>query len=49
MSMSQRMAGIACQRATCILLYICKQSKVGFLNYLDDLGGAEVEDEVHMV
>ena len=42
--MGLRTAGIACQRAANILVYICKQSGVEVLNYLDDLGGAEVED-----
>ena len=44
--MGLRMAGIPCQRATNILVYICKQSGVEVLNYLDDLEGAEVEDRV---
>ena len=44
LAMGLRTAGIACQRATNILVYICKQSDVEILNYLDDLGGAEVEE-----
>ena len=44
LAMGLRTAGIACQRATNILVYICKQSGVEILNYLDDLRGAEVEE-----
>ena len=44
LAMGLRTAGIACQRATNILVYICKQSGVEILTYLDDLGGAEVEE-----
>ena len=45
LAMGLRTARIACQRATNILVYICKQSGVKVWNYLDDLGGAEVEDK----
>ena len=41
LGMGLRTAGTACQRAINILVYICKQSGVEILNYLDDLGGAE--------
>ena len=41
--MGLQTAGIACQRATNILAFICKQNGVEVLNYLDDLGGADVE------
>ena len=44
LAMGLRTAEIACQRATNILVYICKQSGVEILNYLDDLEGAEVEE-----
>ena len=43
LAMGLRMAGIACQRATNILAFICKQNGVEVLNYLDDLGGTGVE------
>ena len=37
-----RSAGIACQKATDIISYICGRNGVMVLNYLDDIGGAEV-------
>ena len=40
--MGLRSAGIACQKATDIVRYICGISGVTVLNYLDDIGGAEV-------
>ena len=32
-----------CQRATNIIVYICKQNRVEILNYFDDLAGAETQ------
>ena len=40
--MGLRSAGIACQKATDIVRYICGINGVTVLNYLDDIGGAEV-------
>ena len=47
LAMGLRTAGIACQRATNIIVYICKQNGVEILNYFDDLAGAETQVRAH--
>ena len=42
LAMGLRSAEIACQKATDIIRYICGRNGVTVLNYLDDIGGAEV-------
>ena len=45
LAMGLRTAGIACQRATNIIVYICEKEGVIILNYFDDLGGAERKEK----
>ena len=45
LAMGFRTAGIACQRTTNIIVYICEKEGVDILNYFDDLGGAETKEK----
>ena len=45
LAMGLRTAGIACQKATNIIVYISEKKRVDILNYFDDLGGAERKEK----
>ena len=45
LAMGLRTTGIACQRATNIIVYICEKEGVDILNYFDDLGVAERKEK----